>query len=141
MSALIILDWYPYVSLFPDLLSSIGLSVSGLRKIRFNAYTPRRISTKNQFLNKPGFPLSALIILDWCPYVSLFPDLLCNIGWSVSGLRKIRFNAYTPHRISTKKSVPKETRIPIVHVNNFRLVSLRFFFIKVSLQSPVLWPI
>ena len=116
----------------------IGLSVSGLRKIRFNAYTPRRISTKNQFLNKPGFPLSALIILDWCPYVSLFPDLLCNIGWSVSGLPKIRFNAYTPHRISTKKSVPKETRIPIVHV---RLVSLRFFFIKVSLQSPVLWPI
>ena len=40
------------------------------------------------------------------PYVSLFPDLLCNIGWSVSGLRKIRLNAYTPRRISTKKSVP-----------------------------------
>ena len=141
LSTLIILDWYPYVSLFPDLLCNIGLSVSGLRKIRFNAYTPRRISTKNQFLNKPGFPLSALIILDWYPYVSLFPDLLCNIGWSVSGLRKIHFNAYTPHQISTKKSVPKETRIPIVHVNNLRLVSLRFFFIKVSLQSPVLWPI
>ena len=141
MSALIILDWYRYVSLFPDLLSSIGLSVSGLRKIRFNAYTPRRISTKNQFPNKPGFPLSALIILVWYPYVSLFPDLLCNIGWSVSGLRKIRLNAYTPRRISTKKSVPKQTRIPIVHVNNFRLVSLRFSFIKVSLQSPVLWPI
>ena len=137
LSTLIILDWYPYVSLFPDLLCNIGLSVSGLRKIRFNAYTPRRISTKNQFLNKPGFPLSALIILDWYPYVSLFPDLLCNIGWSVSGLRKIHFNAYTPHQISTKKSVPKETRIPIVHVNNLRLVSLRFFFIKVSLQSPV----
>ena len=103
LSALIILVWYPYVSLFPDLLCNIGLSVSGLRKIRFNAYTPRRISTKNQFPNKPGFPLSALIILVWYPYVSLFPDLLCNIGWSVSGLRKIRFNAYTPHRISTKK--------------------------------------
>ena len=62
---LIILDWYPYVSLFPDLLCKFGLSVSGLRKIRFNAYTPRRISTKNQFPNKPGFPLSMLIILDW----------------------------------------------------------------------------
>ena len=104
----------------------IGLSVSGLRKIRFNAYTPRRISTKNQFPNKPGFPLSTLIILDWYPYVSLFPDLLCKFGLSVSGLRKIRFNTYTPRRISTKKSVPKQTRIPIVCVDNFSLVSLRF---------------
>ena len=111
---------------FPDLLCNIGLSVSGLRKIRFNAYTPHRISTKNQFPKKPGFPLSALIILVWYPYVSLFPDLLCNIGLSVSGLRKIRFNAYTPRRISTKKSVPKQTRIPVVQVNNFSLVSLRF---------------
>ena len=126
LSALIILVWYPYVSLFPDLLCNIGLSVSGLRKIRFNAYTPRRISTKNQFPNKPGFPLSTLIILDWYPYVSLFPDLLCKFGLSVSGLRKIRFNTHTPRRISTTKSVPKQTRIPIVHVNNFGLVSLRF---------------
>ena len=117
------LEWYPYVSLFLDSLCNIGLSVSGLRKIRFNAYTPRRIFTKNQFPKKPGFPLSALIILDWYPYVSLFPDLLWNIGLSVSGLRKIRFNANTPRWISTKKSVPKETRIPIVHVNNFRSVS------------------
>ena len=77
LSALIILVWYPYVSLFPDLLCNIGLSVSGLRKIRFNAYTPRRISTKNQFPNKPVFPLPKLIILVWYPYVSLFPDLLC----------------------------------------------------------------
>ena len=37
-----------------------------------------------------------LIILDWYPYVSLFPDLLCKFGLSVSGLRKICFNAYTP---------------------------------------------
>ena len=117
---LIILVWYPYVSLFPDLLCNIGWSVSGLRKIRLNAYTPRRISTKNQFPNKPGFPLSTLIILDWYPYVSLFPDLLCKFGLSVSGLRKIRFNAYTPRRISTKKSVPKQTRIPIVRSDNFR---------------------
>ena len=126
MSALTILVWYPYVFLVPDLLCNMGLSVSGLRKMRFNAYTPRRISTKNQFPKKPGFPLSTLIILDWYSYVSLFPDLLCNIGLSVSGLRKIRFNAYTPRRISTKKSVPKETRIPVVHVDNFSLVSLRF---------------
>ena len=76
---------------------------------------------KNQFPNKPGFPLSTLIILDWYPYVSLFPDLLCKFGSSVSSLRKIRFNAYTPLRISTKKSVPKQTRIPIVHVNNNRI--------------------
>ena len=65
MSALIILVWYPYVSLFPDLLCNIGLSVSGLRKIRFNAYTLRRISPKKSVPKKPGFPLSALIILDW----------------------------------------------------------------------------
>ena len=42
--------------------------------------------------------------LEWYPYVSLFPDLLCKIGLSVSGLRKMRFNAYTPRQISTKKS-------------------------------------
>ena len=54
---------------------------------------------------KPGFPLSALIILAWYPYVALFPDLLCNIGLSVTGLRKIRFNAYTLSRISTKKII------------------------------------
>ena len=112
----------------PCFIVQFGLSVSGLRKMRFNAYTPRRISTKNQFPKKPGFPLSTLIILDlYDSYVSLFPDLLCNIGLSVSGLRKIRFNAYTPSRISTKKSVSKQTRIPIVRVDNFRLVSLRFF--------------
>ena len=57
------LEWYPYVSLFPDLLCKIGSSVSGLRKMRFNTYTPRRISTKNQFPKKPGFLSSALIIL------------------------------------------------------------------------------
>ena len=64
--------------------------------------------------------------LDWYPYVSLFLDLLCKFSSSVSGLRKIHFNAYTPLQISTKKSVRKQTRIPIVHVNNFELVSLRF---------------
>ena len=34
---------------------------------------------KNHFVNKPGFPLSALIISVWYPYVSLFPDLLCYL--------------------------------------------------------------
>ena len=96
LSTLIILDWYPYVSLLTDLLCKFGLNVIGLRKIRFNAYTLRRISTKNQFPNKPGFPLSTLIILDWYPYVSLLTDLLCKFGLSVSSLRKIRFNTYTP---------------------------------------------
>ena len=56
---------YPNWSGIPTFLCSLGLSVSGLHKIRFNAYTSRRISTQNQFLNKPGFPLSSLIVLDW----------------------------------------------------------------------------
>ena len=80
MSVLIILVWYPYVFLFPDLLCNIGLSVSGLRKMYFNSYTPHRISTKNQFPKKPEFPMSVLITLVWYPYVFLSPDLLCNIG-------------------------------------------------------------
>ena len=126
LSTLIILDWYPYVSLF--LIYCVNL-------VRVSAVYAKYVSMpihhfefpqKNQFPNKPGFPLSTLIISDWYPYVSLFTDILCKFGSSVSSLRKIRFNAYTPLRISTKKSVPKQTRIPIVRVNNFRLVSLRF---------------
>ena len=110
---------YPYVSLFPDLLCNIGWSVSGLRKIRLNAYTPRRISTKNQFPNKPVFPLPKLIILVWYPYVSLFPDLLCY------RLECQRFTQNTSQRLYTpsnfhKKSVHKQTRIPAVRVDNFR---------------------
>ena len=107
------IEWYPYVSLFPDLLCNIGLSVSGLSKMRFNAYTPHRISTKNQFPKRPRFPLSALIILVWYPYLFLFPDLLSNIGLSVSGLSKMRFNTYTPHRISTKNQFPKKPGFPL----------------------------
>ena len=115
MCTLIILDLHDsYVSLFPDLLCNIGLSVSGLRKMRFNTYTPRRISTKRQFPKKPGFPLSTLIILYWYDsYVSLFPDVLRNIGMSVSGLRKMRLNAYTPLRISTKNPFPKKAGFPL----------------------------
>ena len=48
------------------------MSVSGLRKIRFNAYTLRRIATKYQFPKKPGFLLSAFIILDWSHVDLLF---------------------------------------------------------------------
>ena len=55
---LIILDWYPYVSLFPDLLCKFDLSVSGLRKMRFTPIHPFEFPQKNQFLNKPGFLLS-----------------------------------------------------------------------------------
>ena len=72
LSTLIILDWYHYVYLFPDLVCNIGLSFSGLRKIRFNAYTLRRISTANQFPKKPGLPLCALIISDWSNVDLLF---------------------------------------------------------------------
>ena len=125
LSTLIILDWYPYVSLFPDLLCKFGLSVSGLRKIRFNAYTPRRISTKNQFSNKPGFPLSKLIILVWYPYVSLFPDLLCYRFECQRFTQNTFQRLYTPSNFH-KKSIPKQTRIHVVQGNNFRLVSQRF---------------
>ena len=113
LSALIILHWYPYVSLFPDLLCNIASSVTALRKIRFDGYTLHRFSTKNQFPNKPGFPLSALIILHWYPFVSLFPDVLCNIASSVTGLRIIRFNGYRLHRFSTKNQFPKKPGFPL----------------------------
>ena len=70
--------------------------------------------------------MSTLIILDWYPYVSLFPDLLCKFGLSVSGLRKIRFNAYTPNQISTKKTIRKETRLPIVILDRSNVDLLLF---------------
>ena len=98
---------------------------------------------KNQFLNKPRLPLPALIILVWYPFVSPFPNVLCSIGLTVSGFRKIRFNAYTLRRISTKKSVPKQTRIPLVRVDNFSMVSLRFtvpWFIVLSVWVSAVYP-
>ena len=98
---------------------------------------------KNQFPNKPRLPLPALIILFWYPYVSPFPNVLCSIGLTVSGFRKIRFNAYTLLRISTKKSVPKQTRIPLVRVDNFSMVSLRFtvpWFIVLSVWVSAVYP-
>ena len=117
LSTLIILN------LFPDLLWNIGLSVSGLRKYVSTPIHPVEFPQKITSQTNQDSHCPRWLFLDCYPYVSLFPDLLCNIGLSVSGLRKIRFNAYTPRQMSTKKSVPKETRILIVHVNNFRLVS------------------
>ena len=76
-----------------------------------------------QKISSQRFPFSALIILDLYPYVSQFPDLLCNIASSVTGLRKIRFNGYTLHRVSTKNQFPK---ISVFRVDNFRFISLRF---------------
>ena len=167
-----------YVSLFPDLWCNIGLSVSGLHKMRFNAYTLRRISTKksvpkqtsipiirvdnfnlvsisfsvpwfivssvwvsavyakcvstpihsvffstkNQFPNKPGFPLSNLIILDSFGIPLFLCSLIyCVIGLSVGGLRKIRFNAYTLCQVSTINQFTREPWTPTVRVDNSSL--------------------
>ena len=99
----------------------ISVCVSSLRKIYFNAYAPRQISTKNQFLNKPGFPLSALIILDWYPYVSLFPDFFKQYRFECQRFTQNTFQRlYIPSNFHTK-SVPKQTRIPIVLIDSFRL--------------------
>ena len=113
LSALIILVWYPYVSLFPDLWCYRFECQRFTQNTFQRLYTPSNFHKKNQFPNKPGFPLSKLIILDCYPYVSLFPDLLCNIGLSVSGLRKIRVNAYTLRRISTKYQFPNKPGFPL----------------------------
>ena len=55
-----------------------------------------------------------LILNRFVVFFSLFPDLLCNIGLSVSGLRKIRFNAYTPvefpQKISSQRN--QDSRCP-----------------------------
>ena len=70
----IILDWYRYVSLSPDLLCNICLSItSWCVNIRLNGYTLHWVSTKNQLTKKPGFPLSANILLAWGNI-----DALCN---------------------------------------------------------------
>ena len=106
-------EWYPYVSLFPDLLCNIGLSVSGLRKIRFNAYTLRRISTKYHFPNKPGFPLSALIVLVWYPYVSSFPNLLCYRLECQRFTQNTFQRLYTPSNFHKKNQFPNKPGFPL----------------------------
>ena len=111
--AMIILDWHPYVSLFPDVLCNIASSVTGLRKISFNGYTLHRFSTKNQFPKKPGFPFPrALIILDWHPYVSLFPDVLCNIASSVTVYAKYVSTAIHYIDFPQEKQFPKKPGFP-----------------------------
>ena len=75
---------------------------------------------KNQFPKKPGFPLSMLIILDWYPCVSLFPDLLCYRFECQRFTHNTFQDLYTPSNFH-KKSVPKETTIPVVHIDNFSL--------------------
>ena len=115
LSKLIILVWYPYVSLFPWFIV-LSSWVSAIYAKYLS--TPIHLAEFPQKISSQTNP--ELIIFAWYSYVSLFPDLLWNIGLSVSSLRKMRFNAYTPRRISTKKSVPKQTRIPIVRVDNFR---------------------
>ena len=120
LSALIILVWYPYVSLFLDLLCY------RFECQRFTQNTFQRLYTLSNFHQKKSvpkqtrIPVAQLIILVWYPYVSLLPDLLCNIGLSVSGLHKIRFNACTPRWISQTN---QDSHCPI---NHFTLVSLRF---------------
>ena len=114
-------------SLFPYLLCNIScvISVSPV----YREYISTAIVTYRYFTflrRKCIYAYCLLIVNTFVVLFSLFPDLLCNIGLSVSGLRKIRFNTYTLRRIFTKKSVAKETRIPVVHVNNLRLVFLRF---------------
>ena len=82
-----------------------------------------------------------LIILVCYPYVSLFPDLLC------CRLECQRFTQNTFQRLHTppnfhKKSVLKQTRIPVVQINNFSLVSLRFSvprFIVLSVWVPAVY--
>ena len=129
LSKLIILDWYQYVSLFPDLSCKNGLSVSAFTQNTFQRlYTPSNFHKNNQFPNKPGFPLSKLIILDCYPYVSLFPDFLRNIGLSVKRFTQTTFQRlYTPSNFHKKiSSQTNQGSRCLSKVNNFRLLPLRF---------------
>ena len=104
----------------------IGLSVSGLRKIRFNAYTPRRISTKKSVPKQTRIPI---VRVDNFSLVSLcfpVPWFIVLSVWLSAVYAKYVSTPFTLRRISTKKSVPKQTRIPIVRVDNFSLLSLCF---------------
>ena len=115
LSTLIILVWYPYVSLFLDLLC-YRFECQRFTQNTFQRLYTLRISTKNQFPNKSGFPLSTLIIL----------DIYCVISVWVSAVYANYIS--TPIHPSNfhKKSVSKQTKIPVVHGNNFTLESPRF---------------
>ena len=114
LSALIILVWYPYVSLIPDLWCY------RFECQRFTQNTFQRLYTRSNFHHKPGFPLSALIILVWYPYVFLFPDLSCYRFECQRLPQNTSQHLYTPSNFHKKISSQK-TRIPVVHVDNFRL--------------------
>ena len=119
-SALIMLVWYRYVSLFPDLWCYRFECQRFTQNTFQRLYTRSNFPQKNQFPHKPGFPLSALIILVSYPYVFLFPDLLCyrfECQWFTQNTFQ---HLYTPSNFH-KKNSSQNTRIPVVHVDNFRL--------------------
>ena len=91
--------------------------------MHFNSYTLHRVSTINQCREKTIASMSARFEWEFPsnPYVSLFPDVLCNKGLSVTDWRKILFNGYTLHQLSTINQFTRETRIRTVRVDNFRL--------------------
>ena len=94
-----------------------GLSVTGWRN---NAF--QQLYTPSSFRNKSVHKRKLLPV--WVrsnPYVSLFPDVLCNKGLSVTDWCKIRFNGYTLHQLSTINQFTRETSIRNVRVDNFRL--------------------
>ena len=63
---------------------------------------------KNQFPHKPGFPLSALIILVLYPYVFLFPDLLCYWFECQRFTQNTFQHLYTPSNFHKKNQFPKK---------------------------------
>ena len=111
-----------HISLFPDLLCNIGLTVSGLRLKVVSLDLPNKSGVRMFLCFLIYCVISVwvsmvypkyVIILDWYPYVSLFPDLLCNIGLSVTGWHmNIRFNGYTLHLASTKNQLTKKPGFP-----------------------------
>ena len=113
-----------FVSLFPDVLCNNGLSVTGWRNNAFQQlYTPSSFHNKSVHKRKLIASMSARFEWEFPtnPYVSLFPDVLCNKGLSVTDWRKIHFNGYTLHQLSTINQFTRETRIRTIRVDNFRL--------------------
>ena len=86
--------------------------------MHFNSYTLPRVSTINQFTRE-----------NYCQYeCAVIPTFLCSLmycvlnkGLSVTDWRKIRFNGYTLHQLSTINQFTRETSIRNVRVDNFRL--------------------
>ena len=122
MSTSIILDWYSYVSLFPDLWCNIGLSVSGLRKMRFNAYTRRGISTKKSVPKQTSIPIIRVDNFNLVSISFSVPWFIVSSVWVSAVYAKYVSTPIHSVFFSTKKSVPKQTRIPVVQVNNFRFI-------------------